>query len=410
MIKQVITYVLLSWQVGLWGGNFNNGSNDGLWYANFNNSSGANTNIGAQLSLYNKNISAQNVITLPLGKKNKNRNMGISSNLQTFLVVQANMKRKGKLFDELASINNLQLAYQNAKKGKRNYREVKLIEKNPEYYLKKIHLTLLSGNYKTSEYKIFTKNTGQKEREIYKLPFYPDRIVHHAIVQVCEPIWLNLFIKNTFANIPKRGIHAGVKAVKYDLKDIKNTQYCLKFDIKKYYPNVDHQLLINILEKKIKDVKLLKLFEEIINSAPGIPIGNYLSQWLGNVYLAYFDHYAKETLQIKYYYRFADDIVILSGDKAELWQRFNKLEKYLNNNLKLSIKGNYQVFPVNKRGIDFLGYRFYHTHTTVRKRIVKNFKHKIKNQPTTAQTQSAYWGWFKHANTHNLITKYFEKC
>ena len=268
----------------------------------------------------------------------------------------------------------------------------------------------MSGNYKTSEYTIFIKNTGQKEREIYKLPFYPDRIVHHAIVQVCEPIWLNLFIKNTFANIPKRGIHAGVKAVKNDLKDVNNTKYCLKFDIKKYYPNVNHKILMNVLERKIKDPRLLNLLEEIINSAPGIPIGNYLSQWLGNVYLAYFDHYAKENLKIKYYYRFADDIVMLSNNKHDLWKYFNKSEQYLNNNLQLTVKENYQVFPVNKRGIDFLGYRFYHTHTLVRKRIVTTFKRKTKNSKETPQTQSAYWGWFKHANTYNLTSKYFEKC
>jgi hypothetical protein len=195
--------------------------------------------------------------------------------------------------------------------------------------------------------------------------------------------------------------------LKQALRDVPNSTYCLKLDVRKFYQSIDHDVLKAVLRKKVKCTKTLALLDEIIDSAPGIPIGNYISQWFGNVYLAYFDHFAKEKLQLKHYFRYCDDMVILSNDKQYLHAIFQQIKTYLNTQLKLEIKGNYQIFPVAVRGIDFLGYRFFHTHTLVRKSIVREFQRKIKSQKATPQTQSAYWGWFKHANTHNLISKYF---
>lgn len=131
-----------------------------------------------------------------------------------------------------------------------------------------------------------------------------------------EPIWVKIFTRDTYSCIKGRGIHALVCKLKKDLRsDVEGTKYCAKMDIKKFYPSITHSILKEIIEKKIKDKKLLKLLFEIVDSADGVPIGNYLSQFFANLYMAYFDHWVKEELKVKYYYRYADDIVLLSNDK-----------------------------------------------------------------------------------------------
>jgi len=345
--------------------------------------------------------------TLALAKKHKSHNV-ISRCNRTLRSTQANMKRYSNLYEKVYNIDNIFKAYNNAKKGKKHYHEVKMIEKDEDRYLFALQDILINKQFVNSEYEVFIKQTGGKQREIYRLPFYPDRIVHHCIVQVMYPIWIKLLIRDTFSTIPGRGVHDGVYKLKAALKDVQGTQYCLKLDVRKFYPSVDHGVLKNILARKIKDQRLISLLDEIIDSAPGIPIGNYISQWFGNLYLAYFDHYVKEQLGIKYYFRYCDDLVILSDSKQHLRGVQIAIKQYLNEHLKLNLKSNNQIFPVGKRGIDFLGYRFYHTHILIRKSILKEFKRKIKGNLATPETQSAYWGWFKHANTYNLTQKYFK--
>ena len=208
------------------------------------------------------------------------------------------------------------LAYEKARKGKAHTYGVRLFEKDLENNMRQLQSELATGTYRTSEYSIFTIY-DPKEREIYRLPFR-DRVVHHAIMNVMEPIWTSIFIQHTYSCIKGRGIHAVLKAIKRDLKDIENTQFCLKMDIRKFYPTIDHEILKAIIRKKVKDNRLLDLLDLIIDSAPGIPIGNYLSQFFANLYLSYFDHWLKETKRVKYYYRYADDLVILAPDKPYL--------------------------------------------------------------------------------------------
>lgn len=138
-------------------------------------------------------------------------------------------------------------------------------------------------------------------------------------------------------------------------------------DIRKFYPSINHEILKSIVKKKIKDKSLLKLLFEIIDSADGVPIGNYLSQFFANLYMAYFDHWVKEELKVKYYYRYADDIVLLSDDKNQLRSWVLAIKVYLTNVLELKLKDNYQIYPVESRGIDFVGYVCYHDHTLLRK-------------------------------------------
>lgn len=322
------------------------------------------------------------------------------------------MKRYNNLFDKIVSLDNLYEADKRARRQKSHRPEVMLFDKNKDNLLLDLQRKLINGEYETSEYYVF-KIYEPKEREIFKLPYYPDRIVHHAIMNIMEPIWVSAFVKGTYSCIRKRGIHKALKDVKFALKDEINTQYCLKLDIRKFYPSIDHDILKTIIRKKIKDKRLLSLLDEIIESAQGVPIGNYLSQFFANLYLTYLDHWIKEQNKVRYYFRYADDIVILGGDKQQLRDLFYNIQDYLNNKLKLNFEDNWQIFKVDSRGIDFVGYRVFHTHTLLRKRIKKRFCKKINklnkkqnlDKDTYKQKICSYIGWIKYCNGRNLLNK-----
>lgn len=313
------------------------------------------------------------------------------------------MKRKNNLYQIIISPENLMLADAKASKGKADQYGVIQHNKNKEANIQQLHQMLKEKTYTTSPYTTF-KVFEPKERIVYRLPYFPDRITHHAVMNVMEEIFISTFTADTYSCIKGKGIHAAANAVKTALKDEAATQYCLKLDIKKFYPNVDHEILKQLLRRKLKDRDLLWLLDGIIDSADGLPIGNYLSQYFANFYLSYFDHWIKEVKQVKYYFRYADDLVILSPDKPYLHQLFAEIKSYLNDNLKLTIKDNYQVFPVAARSIDFVGYRFYHTHTLLRKSIKQNFARKAKKNKSP-QFLSSHMGWAKHCNSKNLVKK-----
>lgn len=322
------------------------------------------------------------------------------------------MKRYNNLFDKIITIDNLNLADNKARKGKLKSYGVIHHDKNKEENIQKLHESLKNGTYKTSKYDIF-KIYEPKEREIYRLPYYPDRIVHHAIMNILEPIWVSVFTTDTYSCIKGRGIHLTVKKLKKVLNENPNeTIYCLKLDIKKFYPSINNEILKIIIRKKIKDIRILNLLDEIIDSVKGVPIGNYLSQYFANLYLAYFDHWIKELKRVKYYFRYADDIVILHSDKQFLKGLFLDIKQYLDINLNLEIKKNWQVFKVESRGIDFIGYVFYHTHTKIRKSIKVKYcrklaiLHRKKLEEKELKQQICSWtGWFKHCDGINLINK-----
>lgn len=313
------------------------------------------------------------------------------------------MKRIGNIYKQICSIENLILADNIARKGKMHQYGVKQHDKNRDENIALLHEMLTAKTYKTSAYTTF-KVYEPKEREVYRLPYFPDRITHHAIMNVLEPVFTKMFTNDSYSCIKGKGIHAAVRNMKNALKDVQGTQYCLKLDIKKFYPSVDHDILKTMLRRKIKDNDLLGLLDGIIDSAVGIPIGNYLSQYFANFYLTYFDHWIKEKKQVKYYFRYADDIVILADNKQDLHKILSSIKDYLHTELKLTVKDNYQVFPVKARGIDFLGYRFYHTHTLLRKTIKKNFARAVKRGSSKA-TIASYKGWASHCDSKHLLKK-----
>lgn len=311
------------------------------------------------------------------------------------------MKRYGNLFEKICSIENLNLADAIARKGKKHQYGILVHDQNREANINALQRSLLNYSYRTSQYTTF-KVYEPKEREVFRLPYYPDRITHHAIMNVLEPIFCSVFTADTYSCIKGKGIHAAANGVKRALMDQAGTTYCMKLDIKKFYPSVDHTILKQLLRRKFKDNDLLWLLDEIIDSAEGLPIGNYLSQYFANFYLTYFDHWLKEVQKVRYYFRYADDLVILHHDKAYLHTLLKDISEYLQSNLKLTVKENYQVFPVASRGIDFIGYRFYHTHTLLRKAIKQNFARMLAKRPNKLSIAS-YYGWACHANCVNLL-------
>lgn len=313
------------------------------------------------------------------------------------------MKRKGNLYQQIYSIENLELADKIARKGKLKQPGIIAHDKNREENIRILHDMLKNKTYRTSEYTTFPIYEP-KERIIYRLPYFPDRITHHAVMNILEPLFVSTFTIDTYSCIKGRGIHAAVNTVKCALRDIPGTQFCLKMDIRKFYPSIDHIILKQLLRRKIKDKDLLWLLDEIIDSTDGLPIGNYLSQYFANFFLTYFDHWIKEEKKVKYYFRYADDLVILAGDKSYLHQILSDITLYLQEKLKLTVKDNYQVFPVDARGIDFVGYVFFHTHTRLRKTIKQNFARMLTRHPNLKSIAS-YQGWTKHCDGRHLLKK-----
>lgn len=300
---------------------------------------------------------------------------------------------------------------------------------------------LKTHTYHTSKYIKFKRKENGKERAIYKLPYFPDRIVHWAIIQQIEPLLLKTFIADTYSAIPGRGLHkAAYKLSKVLRTDSNNCQYCLKLDIRHFYQNINHDILKQLYRRKFKDPELLYILDEIIDSIntaekadlkyfygtnqinwqTGIPIGNYLSQYSGNYYLSCLDHFIKEELRIKHYYRYMDDIIILAQNKEELHKYKNIVEKYLRNNLKLFLKTNWQIFSVAARGIDFVGYKFYFNKTMLRKTILLRLSKKLnhiyrkicKGRTFTYHdfsTINSYLGWIKPCSGKSIYKIHFKK-
>lgn len=331
------------------------------------------------------------------------------------------MKRYGNLYPKIYDEENLLLAHRSARRGKGWYKEVQAVNANESAYLGLLHTHLVNKEYQTSKYKVYSLCENGKNRLIYKLPYYPDRIAQWALMLVIQPYLIRRFTKNTYSAIPGRGIHKAQTDMHRDIvADPIGTKYCLKMDITKFYPHIDHKILKKQYCQIFKDRDLLWLLDEIIDSTPsevGIPIGNYISQYSANLYLTNFDHWVKEKLHVKYYYRYMDDMVFLASSKVFLHDVETQAIDYLTKLLKLPVKQNYQIFPTRIRGIDFLGYRDFGDFILLRKSTAKRFKQKMRKireqinagQPLSEKNKSvlsSYNGWLKYCDSFRLKNKY----
>lgn len=326
------------------------------------------------------------------------------------------MKRVGHLYEQIIDIENIKLAIHNASARKKNRTSVKRVLEDVDKSAQNVQRILMSGEYKPSPYYVqhIIDNSSSKHRQIFKPMFYPDQIIHWAVMQVIQPVLFKGMYHYSCGSIPGRGGAHGRKALKRWLeKDPKNTKYCLQIDVSKFYPSIDQAALKRMLRQKIKDDQCLSILGSIIDSTEsGLPIGNYTSQWLANFYLDGLDHFIKEELKVKYYIRYMDDGVLFGPNKKRLHQVRREIVAYLST-IGLSMKGSWQVFKVNARPVDFLGFRFYRTHITLRRRNALRIRRRVRKVARKsrvcfrdAAAILSYLGWIYHSNSYGYMQKY----
>jgi len=323
------------------------------------------------------------------------------------------MKRHGNLFKKVTSISNIKEAIKIAAKNKHSRPDVQNVIMNIDAYASEIRKMLINGEFHTSEYKIHAIYEP-KRRDIYVLPFYPDRIVHHCIMNILEPIFDSWFINDSYCcRAGKGSIAASDKCSKY----VNNFKFCVQYDIKHYFPSINHDILMNIIERKIKDNKLLDLLSDIIYSIDGptnLPIGNHTSQWFGNLYLNELDQFVMHNLDKRFhnYIRYCDDFLFFVNTKEDARYLHEVIPKFLHEKLQLSLSK--AITQRTKQGVKFVGFRhFKKGKILLRKSTVKKQKKRLKSVKyelrhgaiTIEQARSvvaSIYGWMIHANTYNL--------
>jgi RNA-directed DNA polymerase len=308
------------------------------------------------------------------------------------------MKRIGNIFYNTYDMNNLIAAEKKARKGKSHQHGVKLFDRDPKGNLLSLQYMLQNKTYRTSPYTTFILKE-KKERLISRLPYFPDRIAHHAIMLPLKPMFMRTFTADTYSCIEKRGTHAEHRYIQRSFRKPQETMWALQLDVVKFFPNIHHDILKQLLRRKLKDRDMLWVLDEIIDSAPGLPIGNYLSQYLSNFYLSYFDHWVKEQLRAPYYLRFCDDLGLFHWSKDVLHEWKEAIKKYLWEKLNLVVR--WSIFPIEACGFNMLGYINFQTHSRIRKTTKQNFARMLATDPNP-QSIFSYMGLLKHASCNNL--------
>ena len=311
------------------------------------------------------------------------------------------MKSYNNLFDSIVDMDNIRLAHKKSSKGKAHYPEVKWVNANLEEALGKIQESLLSGTYRTSEYIISTELKGDKIRTLHKLPYYPDRIVHHAIVNICGPLWDKTFIRDTFQSIPGRGTTDCQRRVRRAVQGDK-PRFGMKIDIKKFYPSVDPNHLLGSKMLKIRCSRTLDLIHEIVLSLDCIPLGNHPSQYLGNLLISPLDWRMKQTRSCKHYFRYCDDIVVLNDSMEVLLNHYEYIKSELSL-LGLTIKPP-ELVDLKYEYLDFVGIKVSHDKVRLREKIAHNFKRSCRGGKS--KSVPAFRGWCKQSASPNLFNKH----
>lgn len=264
------------------------------------------------------------------------------------------MKRAGFLLEQIAEPENLRIAFWRASKGKTDKLEVLKYQTKFEENIKKLREQILRTTLDIGHYNIFTIYEP-KERIICAASF-PERVLHYAIINICYPYFEKFQIYDSYATRIDKGTFAAIDRAKIFTK---NNTYFLKLDVRKYFNSISHPILVSLLKHKFKDKKLLEILEQIIDSysiseSKGLPIGNLTSQYFANYYLAFLDHYIKESLQVKCFVRYMDDMVLWNDSKNILKDNLKKIKQYLNENLDLTLKQ--ELLNLTSNGLPFLGF------------------------------------------------------
>lgn len=333
------------------------------------------------------------------------------------------MKKNSITYDDVFTSFNLSVSTTLSQKGKSSYRKIKEFNEKREELLKELKTILDNHEYITKDYVHFKLKEHGKVRDIYKLDYYPHRIVQNCLITQTQQCFMDRFIEETYAAIPTKGMHRAKEKVRgYLLKHPEDTKYCLKIDIKKYFPHVNHTILKSVVEDIFSDKPLLEMWFEIIDSHDeGLPIGSYTSQYLANIYLWKFDVFCKQNY--KYYCRYMDDIVILGASRDALLHILRDIQWILNRDYACDIKDNWQIFSVVERGIDYVGYRIYPNCVLLRKsillklirttrRITKFVTHNGFMTDRMRSQMGSYFGWIKGCTprvANLLFDRYFKQ-
>lgn len=325
-------------------------------------------------------------------------------------------------FDKYLTYEKLMEAHGKSCLNKKCRKDIIMFNLKKEAYIKYIYEELKNQTYKHGGYTTFYVHEP-KLRKIQKSR-YIDRVVHRWLVDnFLAPIYIPQFIATSYACIPKKGMHKATIEIQQCMKHclrIWNEYYIIKMDVKKYFQNINKEILMGILQRKIKDRNLMWLIKEIIystNEETGIPIGNYTSQLFANIYLNEVDKYIKHKLKVKYYFRYMDDSVILVKTKQEAKQILEQITIFLKEELKLELNKKTQIFK-SKQGINFCGYKINEYRIKIRTKGKKKIKRKIKklkiyikegkmDSKDAKKYLCGHMGYIKYADIYNLNKKLF---
>ena len=286
------------------------------------------------------------------------------------------VKRAAHLFEKMISDETLNEAVKRACEHRSHVSSVIRFSQNKMENLAKVRQMLIDGTYKTSPYRTFQRKERGKVRDISALPFFPDRIVHWALTLSTRDVFLKTFTARTYAAIPGRGSHKALRDLKHALRSGRFT-FALKMDVHHYFASIDKDILMEKVEHRIKDPRILDLYREVIYGypGPGIPIGNLTSQYLANLYLSDLDHILAERYHATAF-RYMDDIIVLGWSTAWLRRVKTVTEQELARK-GLRLNANWQIINLDE-GVDFIGYRSFRTYTLLRKATKRRMVRKMK--------------------------------
>lgn len=316
------------------------------------------------------------------------------------------MKRVGYLYEKMCDLSLIRYAIRKAAQGKTYKHYIRKVLQNEKAYALRIQEMLVKQQVKLSpnrQITIFDRSCN-KERIITVPKFFPDQIIHWVVMLVIEPIIMKGMYRFNCGSVPNRG---GMEAKRYVERAIKDEKikYVAKLDISKFFNSVKPKYVMEMFRNKIKDENVLRLIEAILrNGGDCLPIGYYTSQWFSNFFLEGFDHFVKEELKIKKYVRYVDDMVLLDSNKRKLHKAITRINEYLHT-IGLKLKDAYQVWKVDSRPIDFVGFRFYRDKTLLRKKIFFRLCRRVRKVRKTeyisvhqAQGILSLLGWLSHIN------------
>lgn len=305
-------------------------------------------------------------------------------------------KRQGNLFSSCVSIDSLYNAYLRARKSKRCKRSVMVFERDLGSNIQKLHSELMDGTYKPRDYVVFEVREPKK-RTIYA-PHFRDMVVQHAIYKAIYHIYDRTFIHDSYGSRIGKGTHKASDRAQHFIRKSRLDSYTLQLDIRKFFYRIDRALLASLIEKKIKDKKLLSLMALFMSypDAVGIPIGYPLSQLYALIYMNPLDHFIKRELKVKKYVRYVDDFILFDLDKNEAATLKTKIEIWLASNLRLELS-RWTISHVSK-GVNFVGFRTWRGRRFVRRHSIHTFSRRLRGSDVRALVSII--GHARHTSTY----------